>query len=64
LAAGCNIIVLSDTFIGLTVFPKMAMPWVANPLWILTSYALGIVLIFNAVIFIEKSRLAAAPAGP
>ena len=54
LVAGTNALVFSDTVIGLTVFVKIAMPWLANPVWILTAYILGIALVFNATIFIEK----------
>jgi hypothetical protein len=54
LVAGSNVIVFSDTVIGLSVFDKISMPWLSNPVWILSSYIAGIFLIFNAVIFIEK----------
>jgi len=54
LVAGSNVILFSDTVIGLTVFDKISMPWLANPVWILSTYIAGIFLIFNAVIFIEK----------
>ncbi len=54
LVAGCNALVFSDTLIGLTVFVKMTMPWQPNPVWILSTYMLGIGLVFNAIIFIEK----------
>ncbi len=63
LAAGCHIILLSDTLIGLTAFPQVVMPWWSNPVWILSSYALGIVLVFNAVVAIQKSRFAVPTAG-
>ncbi len=54
LVVGSNALVFSDTIIGLTVYTKMAMPWLSNPVWILATYILGIFLIFNAVLVIEK----------
>jgi hypothetical protein len=54
LVAGSNAIVFSDTVIGLTVFAKISMPGLSNPVWILSTYILGIFLIFNAVLAIEK----------
>jgi len=54
LVVGSNMIVFSDTIIGLTVFTKISMPLLSNPVWILSTYALGIFLVFNAIIQIEK----------
>jgi hypothetical protein len=54
LVIGSNAIAFSDTIIGLTVFAKVAMPFLSNPVWILSTYILGIFLVFNAVILIEK----------
>jgi len=58
LIAGTNVIVFSDTVIGLTVFAKMTMPVLSNPVWILSTYMVGIGLVFNAVIQIEQKRSA------
>ncbi len=54
LLIGCNSIVFSDTLIGLTAFAKLTFPLAPNPVWILSTYIVGIFLVFNAVIFIEK----------
>jgi hypothetical protein len=57
LVAGSNVIVFSDTIIGLTAFAHISMPWMGNPVWILSTYIVGIFFVFNAIIFIEKSTL-------
>lgn len=54
LVIGSNIIVFSDTIIGLTAFVKITMPWFSNPVWILSTYIVGIFLVFNAIICMEK----------
>jgi YhhN family len=59
LVAGANVIVISDTMIGLTAFTHVTMPWISNPVWILSTYIIGIFCVFNAVILIEKSALSA-----
>ncbi|PRC95108.1 lysoplasmalogenase family protein [Solimicrobium silvestre] len=55
LVLGSNVIVFSDTIIGLTAFVGVTMPWFSNPIWILSTYILGIFLVFNAILCIEKT---------
>lgn len=57
LLVGMNLIVISDTIIGLSVFARISLPWLSNSVWILSTYIAGIFLVFNAVIYIENARL-------
>lgn len=54
LVTGCNVIAVSDTLIGVTVFPQLRLPFPGNPAWIVGSYAVGIFLICHAVIAAES----------
>ena len=56
LVLGSNIIVMSDAIIGLTALVNIKMPWLGNPVWILSTYILGIFLVFNAIVSIGTMR--------
>ncbi len=56
LLVGSNCLIISDTAIGLTAFTHTTLPWMSNPLWILSSYILGIFAVFNAILLIERQR--------